>query len=130
MTDEALSPAIGVILMVSITVILAAVTAAFVFGASQNVFPPQEWFEENITISSVDAGGPNEPYFIMATNGFTYGTTHSSVFHTAERSIGKNATIKYTPGPNQECMVYEIKIITERNMCKFNPSSGGVCNAK
>lgn len=34
--DEAISPVIGVILMVAITVILAAVIAAFVFGMSQN----------------------------------------------------------------------------------------------
>ncbi len=35
--EEAVSPVIGVILMVAITVILAAVIAAFVFGMSGNV---------------------------------------------------------------------------------------------
>jgi archaeal type IV pilus assembly protein PilA len=35
--DEAVSPVIGVILMVAITVILAAVIAAFVFGMAGNV---------------------------------------------------------------------------------------------
>ena len=35
--DEAVSPVIGVILMVAITVILAAVIAAYVFGMSGNV---------------------------------------------------------------------------------------------
>lgn len=35
--DEAVSPVIGVILMVAITVILAAVIAAFVFGMTDNV---------------------------------------------------------------------------------------------
>ena len=35
--DEAVSPVIGVILMVAITVILAAVNAAFVFGMSGNI---------------------------------------------------------------------------------------------
>jgi flagellin-like protein len=35
--DEAVSPVIGVILMVAITVILAAVIAAFVFGMSGNI---------------------------------------------------------------------------------------------
>lgn len=35
--EEAVSPVIGVILMVAITVILAAVIAAFVFGMSSNV---------------------------------------------------------------------------------------------
>jgi archaeal type IV pilus assembly protein PilA len=36
-TDEAVSPIIGVILMVAITVILAAVIAAFVFGMAGNI---------------------------------------------------------------------------------------------
>ena len=35
--DEAVSPVIGVILMVAITVILAAVIAAYVFGMSGNI---------------------------------------------------------------------------------------------
>ena len=35
--DEAVSPVIGVILMVAITVILAAVIAAFVFGMAANI---------------------------------------------------------------------------------------------
>jgi flagellin-like protein len=35
--DEAVSPVIGVILMVAVTVILAAVIAAYVFGMSGNV---------------------------------------------------------------------------------------------
>jgi flagellin-like protein len=37
MRPDALSPVIGVILMVAITVILAAVIAAFVFGMAQNI---------------------------------------------------------------------------------------------
>jgi len=36
-SDEAVSPVIGVILMVAITVILAAVIAAFVFGMAGNI---------------------------------------------------------------------------------------------
>ncbi|MFZ3059312.1 MAG: type IV pilin N-terminal domain-containing protein [Candidatus Methanoperedens sp.] len=39
--DEAVSPVIGVILMVAITVILAAVIAAFVFGMGPPVKAPQ-----------------------------------------------------------------------------------------
>ncbi len=35
--EEAVSPVIGVILMVAVTVILAAVIASYVFGAPQNV---------------------------------------------------------------------------------------------
>ena len=40
--EEAVSPVIGVILMVAITVILAAVIAAFVFGMSDSVKPQKE----------------------------------------------------------------------------------------
>jgi len=38
--EEAVSPVIGVILMVAITVILAAVIAAFVFGMAGNISKP------------------------------------------------------------------------------------------
>ncbi len=40
--EEAVSPVIGVILMVAITVILAAVIAAFVFGMTDNIAPQKE----------------------------------------------------------------------------------------
>ena len=40
--EEAVSPVIGVILMVAITVILAAVIAAFVFGMSDSITPQKE----------------------------------------------------------------------------------------
>lgn len=46
--DEAVSPVIGVILMVAITVILAAVIAAFVFGMGTPTKAPQA----SLTISS------------------------------------------------------------------------------
>ena len=42
--EEAVSPVIGVILMVAITVILAAVIAAFVFGMSENIPENKEVF--------------------------------------------------------------------------------------
>ena len=42
--EDAVSPVIGVILMVAITVILAAVIAAFVFGMSENIPENKEVF--------------------------------------------------------------------------------------
>jgi len=51
--DEAVSPVIGVILMVAITVILAAVIAAFVFGMSGNI---QKTKTVAITVQKVDSG--------------------------------------------------------------------------
>jgi flagellin-like protein len=56
--DEAVSPVIGVILMVAITVILAAVIAAFVFGMGPPKQAPQASIRasqvENATLASVD----------------------------------------------------------------------------
>lgn len=51
--DEAVSPVIGVILMVAITVILAAVIGAFVFGMS----PPEPAPQASMRIINVAAGG-------------------------------------------------------------------------
>ncbi len=53
--EDAVSPVIGVILMVAITVILAAVIAAFVFGMADNVS-----LQKEVTVTAtqgVDAGG-------------------------------------------------------------------------
>lgn len=53
--EEAVSPVIGVILMVAITVILAAVIAAFVFGMGT----PQKAPQASITISSASSTSSN-----------------------------------------------------------------------
>jgi len=52
--DEAVSPVIGVILMVAITVILAAVIAAFVFGMSGNI--------QKTKVVSVTLNRPNSTF--------------------------------------------------------------------
>jgi archaeal type IV pilus assembly protein PilA len=51
--DEAVSPVIGVILMVAITVILAAVIAAFVFGMSGNISKTKT---VAVTVQKADSG--------------------------------------------------------------------------
>jgi flagellin-like protein len=51
--DEAVSPVIGVILMVAITVILAAVIAAFVFGMSGNISKTKT---VAVTVQKIDSG--------------------------------------------------------------------------
>ena len=53
--EDAVSPVIGVILMVAITVILAAVIAAFVFGMAGNVQSTKS--VHAIATHTVDAGG-------------------------------------------------------------------------
>jgi flagellin-like protein len=52
--DEAVSPVIGVILMVAITVILAAVIAAFVFGMGPPKQAPQASITATINTSASD----------------------------------------------------------------------------
>jgi flagellin-like protein len=70
--DEAVSPVIGVILMVAITVILAAVIAAFVFGMSGNIsktktvaFTAQKIDSQNITL--VNNGGQDAQNLVKIT---------------------------------------------------------------
>ena len=70
--DEAVSPVIGVILMVAITVILAAVIAAFVFGMSGNIsktktvaFTAQKIDAGNITL--VNNGGQDAQNLVKIT---------------------------------------------------------------
>ena len=62
--EEAVSPVIGVILMVAITVILAAVIAAFVFGMAGNVGKTKvvaitTQRPNETTISVTNMGGPD-----------------------------------------------------------------------
>src|SRR5512139_2722959 len=70
--DEAVSPVIGVILMVAITVILAAVIAAFVFGMSGNIS------KTKVVAASVQQ--PTESQIVVTYQGgqdaqsFNYGT--------------------------------------------------------
>ncbi len=59
--DEAVSPVIGVILMVAITVILAAVIAAFVFGMSGNI--------QKTKVVSATYPRPNATYVMRSYNG-------------------------------------------------------------
>ena len=53
--EDAVSPVIGVILMVAITVILAAVIAAFVFGMG----PPETAPQSSVRGSAIDVGTNN-----------------------------------------------------------------------
>ena len=57
--EEAVSPVIGVILMVAITVILAAVIAAFVFGMAGNI---QKSHSVAATVSRPNASGITMTY--------------------------------------------------------------------
>ena len=62
-SEDAVSPVIGVILMVAITVILAAVIAAFVFGMAGNVSKTRSIAvtatKQGTNISVTNNGGPD-----------------------------------------------------------------------
>lgn len=68
MDEKGVSPVIGVILMVAITVILAAVVASFVFGMGQSVKRTYTvsfavtGVDENKNITVVYHGGPDHQY--------------------------------------------------------------------
>jgi archaeal type IV pilus assembly protein PilA len=84
--DEAVSPVIGVILMVAITVILAAVIAAFVFGMSGNITKTKvvastvsqpdanrivvtyQGGQDDATLSYVTVTAPNGTVYYTSTN--------------------------------------------------------------
>ena len=70
--EDAVSPVIGVILMVAITVILAAVIAAFVFGMAGNVSKTRSVaataIKQGGNITVTNNGGPDVGD--LATNGF------------------------------------------------------------
>ncbi|MGB8220765.1 MAG: type IV pilin N-terminal domain-containing protein [Methanoregula sp.] len=59
--EEAVSPVIGVILMVAITVILAAVIAAFVFGMAGNI--------QKTKVVAATMSRPNSSYVIITYQG-------------------------------------------------------------
>ena len=66
--DEAVSPVIGVILMVAITVILAAVIAAFVFGMSGNISKTKVVAitadrPSSVSVRVMNQGGQDNPSF-------------------------------------------------------------------
>jgi flagellin-like protein len=74
--DEAVSPVIGVILMVAITVILAAVIAAFVFGMSGNITKTK--------VVAVTVQQPTNDKIVVTYNGGQDAQTLSSLIVTLE----------------------------------------------
>ena len=108
--DEAVSPVIGVILMVAITVILAAVIAAFVFGMAGNISKTkvvaataQQSTADKITITY--QGGQDSATCIgivwtstSEAGSALSGTTMGSTTGTAKLTVGLTDTIGGTSG--------------------------------
>jgi flagellin-like protein len=111
--EEAVSPVIGVILMVAVTVILAAIIAAFVFGMAGNVKSTKvvaytlERTNAN-TISATCMGGNDLPSLDIVTwqgadgGSSTVGTTIGSV-STATATSGTRVMLigKFKDGTEQ-----------------------------
>jgi len=108
--EEAVSPVIGVILMVAITVILAAVIAAFVFGMG----PPEKTPQANLKITADNSTGltishtGGDPILTKDTkisvywsNGTVmpdYNSVVLDVFVSNGGTLAANANASFTPG--------------------------------
>lgn len=97
--EEAVSPVIGVILMVAITVILAAVIAAFVFGMAGNVgktkvvaITAQRPSETNISVTNM--GGPD----VLTLTLLNVSVDGAASTTTLSKDTGSTATIITTSG--------------------------------
>ncbi len=95
--DEAVSPVIGVILMVAITVILAAVIAAFGFGMSGNISKTKivavtAQQPDTNHISVTYQGGQDAPSFVNGTVTVTRDTTVGTCAGTAYTNSMGTAT--------------------------------------
>jgi len=95
--DEAVSPVIGVILMVAITVILAAVIAAFVFGMSGNITKTKvvaaTATQQGNNINVVYQGGQDAPVVTGLSITWPNGTvsTNSTALAVGQSFTGVNA---------------------------------------
>ena len=94
--DEAVSPVIGVILMVAITVILAAVIAAFVFGMAGNISKTKvvaviAQKNSGTSISVMNRGG-QDAASLSSVNVSLTGTGLTGVTYTAAPNAGTGAT--------------------------------------
>jgi len=79
--EEAVSPVIGVILMVAITVILAAVIAAFVFGMAGNI--------QKTKVVAITVARQNSSFVYVTNNGGQDAASFSGMYFTVN---GANAT--------------------------------------
>ena len=108
--EDAVSPVIGVILMVAITVILAALIGAFVFQMGPPEMSPQA------SIQLVDADGTD---FTLTHNGGDTiswdetrisidGTDYNGTMPTGEFNTGNRETITATHGDGSDVMLIDI----------------------
>ncbi|MFC7072275.1 type IV pilin N-terminal domain-containing protein [Halovenus rubra] len=92
--DDAVSPVIGVILMVAITVILAAVIATFVLGLGEQVSETAPQASFSFSVEEGDLNGTEDSW------GNTYNATSGAGTAFAEGSANASLSIQHTGGPN------------------------------
>jgi len=108
--EDAVSPVIGVILMVAITVILAAVIAAFVFGMGSNIQTQKtvgvNLQKDGTALKVTIAGGPDLPalqYLKVTVNGKSYYTEETSFTISTTRTVGVERTSPFKVGDIFTC---------------------------
>ena len=106
--DEAVSPVIGVILMVAITVILAAVIAAFVFGMAGNVqstkivsFTATKNATGYVTVTNMGGSDVATLQSLVV----TVGSTSNTYTTTGPTTIGKTVAIAGTAGTAERVLI-------------------------
>jgi flagellin-like protein len=129
--EDAVSPVIGVILMVAITVILAAVIAAFVFGMGSSL---SKQYVVACTVSQISseqidvtyAGGPDADAVnfinvtITANGGNTFYTSLGNATSTNSPTVGSTASIKIpTPAYATGLTTYSTIETTTTNTTEF-----------
>jgi len=125
--DEAVSPVIGVLLMVTIMVILAAVIAAFVFGTSESCNQCGCCNDIQIKTSIIHIVYYNNPFptnYILDSDGVAYDWQEGGL-NKYDRYDWHNVTFTY----NQHDLVrgrYHIRDILEDHGCNAMPTS--CCN--
>lgn len=116
--DDAVSPVIGVILMVAITVILAAVIAAFVFGMAGNVQKTKNIAatatQQGLTTTITYVGGPDSGD--LATDGLSYAVTStngtiikSSTAFATPINVGSSVMEPHSPAGTKDHVVVTAK---------------------
>ncbi|SDJ63754.1 flagellin N-terminal-like domain-containing protein [Halovenus aranensis] len=97
--DDAVSPVIGVILMVAITVILAAVIATFVLGLGEQVSDtaPQASFNFDYNETQPEAGAQDSFNVFVKDTG---GTPSNPAGNVSKSSVEGTLNIQHSNGPN------------------------------
>jgi flagellin-like protein len=116
--ESAISPVIGMILMVAITVIVAGVIAMIVFSSSPPRYNNYQTHTANITIDGVNIGGPSafEPSYIYSKQKphtyliywSAFGGPTKDTYIFAESHIGSTIVVHYKEYYKDGCKVREI----------------------